>query len=209
MKNNQLIVDKQETGKTTYLYNQIKTLLLAKKELIILDSATEHEEKSLLKKVVKNYENSVVINMQDKSQIVLGQIPINKFLNNFRNYFPYNYLKDNEGKIVCFDLSYFLEKGYDVYDLTDDINQYKYYRTLYNNLAEQIIVSLILMEKYDIIKKKVVVMDEIEFPVTNYNISLLQKNIDFLASVHPENSFGTFYESFNRIEFKRYQKRKE
>ncbi|NLA33439.1 MAG: hypothetical protein GX861_01045 [Tenericutes bacterium] len=52
-------------------------------------------------------------------------------------------------------------------------------------------------------------MDEIEFPIVDYDISIFQKNIDFIAAVHPENAFGTFYQSFDKIKFKTYQKRKD
>ena len=41
------------------------------------------------------------------------------------------------------------------------------------------------------------------------DISILQNNLNFLAAVHPENDFGTFYESFDKIKFKKYQKRKD
>ena len=65
---------------------------------------------------------------------------------------------------------------------------------------------------YDIIDTKLVVMDEIEFPIMNNDISVFQKNISFLASVHPENAFGSFYQSFETANFKPYRphvKRKE
>ena len=52
-------------------------------------------------------------------------------------------------------------------------------------------------------------MDEIEFPIVNYDISLLQKDLSFIASVHPENSFGTFYTTFDKLKFISYKKRKE
>ena len=100
-------------------------------------------------------------------------------------------------------------KGHEVYEKTNDIKQYCHYRNLYNNLSQQIVLSLILMEKCSIIKNKIVVMDEIEFPVIDYNISNLQNNLKFLAAVHPENAFGTFYVIFDKIKFKIYQKRKD
>ncbi len=209
MKNNQLIVESQETGKTTYLFNEFDRLLLEGFGIIILDSATEHEEKSLLKKVVNNCENSAIINLQDEQKIVLGNVCIGDFVANFMNYFPFKEVIKNKDKVICFDLSYFLEKGHEVYENTSDIRQYTYFRTLYNNLAQQIVLSLILMEKYGIIKKKYVIMDEIEFPITDYEISSYQKELQFLASVHPENAFGTFYESFDKIKFKKYEKRKD
>ncbi len=209
MKNNQLIVESQETGKTTYLINEIERLISEGFGIIILDSATEHEDKSLLRKVVKKYDNSVIIDMRDKEQIVLGEVSINNFISNFMNYFPFSDVLKNKNKILCFDLSYFLEKGHDVFDETNDRELYNYYRNLYNNLANQIALSLILMEKYGIIKDRFIVMDEIEFPITNYNIAELQDDIHFIASVHPENAFGTFYESFDKMKFQIYRRRKD
>ncbi|MEG2601222.1 MAG: hypothetical protein RSA15_05870 [Bacilli bacterium] len=209
MQNNQLIVEKQETGKTTYLFNEIERLISEGFEIIILDSATEHGQKSLLRKVVATHNNSVVIDMRNKEQIVLGNININDFISNFMDNFPFNEVIKNKNKIICFDLSYFLEKGHDIFEETNDRQLYSYYRNLYNNLAQQITLTLILMEKYGIIKDRFIVMDEIEFPITNYDISELQSNINFLASVHPENAFGTFYESFDKFKFQIYNRRKD
>ena len=209
MKNNQLLVESRNTGKTTYLFNEIGKLVSDGFGIIVLDSATEHEDKSLLKKVINNYTDSVIIDMRDEKQVVLGNITIKDFIKGFMNYFPFNDIVINKDKIICFDLSFFLEKGHEVYEKTNDIKQYCHYRNLYNNLSQQIVLSLILMEKCSIIKNKIVVMDEIEFPVIDYNISNLQNNLKFLAAVHPENAFGTFYVIFDKIKFKIYQKRKD
>jgi hypothetical protein len=65
------------------------------------------------------------------------------------------------------------------------------------------------MEREKLIRNCFVVMDEIEFPITEYTIDELEDGISFLASVHPENAFGTFYESFSRLKFQKYQMRKE
>ena len=209
MINNQLIIESQETGKTTYLFNEINRLIMNGFSIIVLDSATEHEDKSLLKKVIKAYDNSVIINIHDEDNVVLGNISVDDFVSNFMNYFPFCDVVKNREKIICFDLSFFLEKGHEAYEKTNDIKQYYYYRQLYNNLSQQIVLALILMEKYKIISNKIVIMDEIEFPIINYNISNLENNLKFLAAVHPENAFGTFYEYFDKIEFKKYQKRKD
>ena len=83
MKNNQLLVESQETGKTTYLFNEINKLISDGFGIIVLDSATEHEDKSLLKKVINNNSNSVTIDMHDEKQVVLGNIPISDFIKNF------------------------------------------------------------------------------------------------------------------------------
>lgn len=209
MNNNQLIVNERETGKTTYLFNEIGRLISEGFGIVVLDSATEHEEKSLIKKVINKYDSSVIINMHDESQVVLEKINTKDFIDNFMDYFPFNDVVKNRDKIICFDLSYFLEKAYKVFDETNDKKSYYYYRRLYNMLAQQIALALILMEKHKIIEKKFVIMDEIEFPIINHDISKLQNNLDFIASVHFENAFGTFYESFDIMKFKVYSKRKD
>ena len=209
MRNNQIIVDGRNTGKTTYLLTEIDRLHQEGINIVVMDSATEHEEKSLLKKTCYNINESIVIDMRDPNDIVIDKVGIQYFVENFMNYFPFAEVVKNRNKTICFDLSYFLEKGHDEYDRTNSIELYNYYRSLYNNLSQQIAVSLILMEKYGIINNTVVVMDEIEFPIVNYDISLLQKDLSFIASVHPENAFGTFYTAFDKLNFISYRKRKE
>lgn len=208
MKNNQLIVEDRKTGKTTYLLNEIDRIVNEGFNVVVLDSATEHENKSLLRKVQKKYKNAYIVNMTDEEKIVLGKVTFKEYIENFKNYFPYDTISKNKGKIICFDLSYFLEKGHDVYDETNNVNIYHYYRNLYNQLSQQIILTLILMDHFDIIKESFIVMDEIEVPRVDYDISCLQQNSKFIASVHPENAFGTFYQSFDKIKFSCYQKRK-
>lgn len=209
MQNNQIIINERDTGKTTYLWSEISRLRQEGVNIVIMDSATEHEEKSLLKKICKNVKETAVIDMRDSDSIVIDKVGIQHFVKNFMNYFPFAEVIKNRDKTICFDLFYFLEKGHDEYDKTKSIEVYNYYRNLYNNLSQQIAVSLILMEKYGIINNMVVVMDEIEFPIVNYDISLLQKDLSFIASVHPENSFGTFYTTFDKLKFISYKKRKE
>ncbi len=209
MKNNQLIVESRETGKTTYLFNEIHKLIEEGRNVIVLDSATDHVEKSLLKKVIGDFKNAHVIDMRDENAVVLKDLSISEFITNFMNFFPFKDIYNNRNKVICFDLSYFLELGHDIFDETNDMKKYKYYRNLYNMLSQQIVLTIILMGKYGMIKNSIVVMDEIEFPVIDYDVSLLQDDIKFLASVHPENAFGSFYESFEKLDFKVFKRRKD
>lgn len=209
MQNNKLIVNGRNTGKTTFLMNEIKRLHQEGTNIIVLDSATEHEEKSLLRKICNSIQDSIIIDMREPSSVVIDKVGVKHFIENFMNYFPFAEVFKNKNGTICFDLSYFLERGHDEFDRTGSKETYSYYRGLYNNLSQQIIVSLILMEKYGIISNTIVVMDEIEFPIVDYDISVLQEDLSFIASVHPENAFGTFYDAFNRINFLPYIKRKE
>ena len=207
MKNNQVIIDEREAGKTTYLFKELNKNYSSGNHIILLDSATDHAQKSLLRMVCNKYNNSQIIDMRNPNEIVINSIGINRFKQEFMNFFPFTLVKESLNKILCFDLSYFLEKGHDVYDETNSIDLYNYYRSLYNYLSEQIIVSLILMEKYGIINNTTVYMDEIEFPVVDYDITKEQKNLCFLASVHQENAFGTFYKSFDKSDFVSYKRK--
>ena len=198
MQKNLLIVDKQDVGKTTYLYNQVSKLKKQGKQIFILDSATEHADKSLLRKVEKSFSNTVTFYPNNKNDIIGDFCDIDDFKIKIFNSNLFRQIKDNLGNIICFDLSYFLERGYDYEE------SYEHYRKLYNLLSQQIVLLLILMDKYDIIHNGSVLMDEIEFPINNIDFNSLQKNIEFLASVHPENAFGTFYSSFDKLNSKVY-----
>lgn len=209
---NRFVVDGRNVGKTTFLLSEIEKNMSENSRIIVLDSATEHEDKSLLKKVEKKYDDVVVFSPNDINDIVLNCINIDEFIQNFSSYYPYDEIVKNKNKLICFDLSYFLEFAHTIYDETNNEELYKYYRSCYNFLSEQIVLVIILMKKYDIIDTNLVVMDELEFPITTYDISCFQENISFLASVHPENSFGSFYKSFEPADFKPYKpyvKRKE
>ena len=201
---NKIIVGERNIGKTTFLLSELEKAKQKGKSIYVMDSATEHTEKSLIRKVEKLYSSVVTINDMDEKKIVLNRIGISEFLRYYDNFFPFAHIIDNKGNILCFDLSYFLEKGHSEYDKTHDINIYNYYRRLYNELAEQIALSLILCDKYGIIKNSYVVTDEIEFPISENGIEEYQEGIEFLSAVHEENAFGTFYKSFESQNIKKY-----
>lgn len=203
---NRIIIEPREYGKTTYLFNEFIKAEKNGKNLYIMDSATDHENKSLIRKIEGKYSDVITIDERDQEKVVLHKIGINKFIKDFQLFFPFPEIMENQGKILCFDLSYFLEKGHQSLEDNNDLDLYRYYRNIYNFLSEQIALSLILSESLEVINDAMVLTDEIEFPITDYNIQKYQKNIEFLSSVHPENSFGTFYNSFERIKIKQYKK---
>lgn len=206
MKKNQVIINSREVGKTTYLYKIIEQSIICNTNVILLDSATDHEEKSLLKRVIANYPNSVLIENHDERKVATQtQLDSGELIFDF----PYNKIMTNIGKIICFDLSYFLEKGHEAFDLTGDQSGYEYYRGLYRRMSQQILSTLIALDEKGIIENTIVVTDEIEFPIVKFDPTILQRDLRFFSSVHPENSFGTFYKNCEILDFVPYQKRKE
>ena len=87
--------------------------------------------------------------------------------------------------------------------------EFDHYRDLYRRESQQILSTIIALDIKGLLPNTVVVTDEIEFPIVDFDVTKLQKNIRIISSVHPENGFGTFYSSCERIDFIPYQKRKE
>ena len=106
---NKSIVDEKSVGKTTFLLSEIARLKSEGIGIIILDSATEHEEKSLLRKTNHIYDDTIVIDPREADKVILNKIGIDEFVKNFMNYFPFAEIFNNRDKTICFDLSYFLE----------------------------------------------------------------------------------------------------
>ena len=73
---NEKIVYGREAGKTTYLLNAIKQKRNEGTNIVVLDSATEHEEKSLLKKIEQTYNNTITFDLKDERQIVLNKVGV-------------------------------------------------------------------------------------------------------------------------------------
>ena len=200
--NNQIIKGGREIGKTTHLFQLAQQSIENGLNVIILDSATEHEDKSLLRKVAKQFPQTTVVDNRDESTVATYE-ELNKGLIIFE--FPYLQIKNNQSNIIAFDLSYFLERGHEVYDETHDQSQYEYYRNLYRRQSQQILQTLIALNKVGKLPNTIVLTDEIEFPVVEFDPTLFQEDLTIISSVHPENGFGTFYQSCVEHEFTPYK----
>ena len=200
--NNQIIKGGREIGKTTHLFQLAQQSIENGLNVIILDSATEHEDKSLLRKVAKQFPQTTVVDNRDESTVATYE-ELNKGLIIFE--FPYLQIKNNQSNIIAFDLSYFLERGHEVFDETHDQAQYDYYRNLYRRQSQQILLTLIALNKVGKLPNTIVLTDEIEFPIVEFDPTLFQEDLTIISSVHPENGFGTFYQNCVEHEFTPYK----
>ncbi|HHX93596.1 MAG TPA: hypothetical protein GX690_00645 [Tenericutes bacterium] len=198
-----LIVANREAGKTTFLLNEFEKRLEEEKTIFVLDSATEHEDKSLIKKIEKKY-NVITYNVTNPEEVILNS-GFTTFLDNFENSFPTNKIKDAKNKIICFDLAHFLERAHEALEEENNLEKYNYLRNLYRFLSLQIIFVIILLNNYGIINNVSILMDEIELPIFDFEI-IPKNNMEIIAAVHPENSFGTFYKRFKKINLKPFKK---
>lgn len=135
-------IGKRNAGKTTRLYEVYRNAINNGKRVLIIDSATDHTEKSLLRKVQKEKKH-ILIETCTKSEIV--------FPLTVKNSYPYEVIKEKECDLYLCDASYFLEKGYDY----PAGRQREKQRKLYKYFSIQVIQ--IMLDKVDVI-----LLDEIE-----------------------------------------------
>ena len=160
----------KNTGKTTRLLNEFSKALLKGKTILIIDSATEHKEKSILVKIQTECKsNKVCIDACPEELITFPSIthcsyPISLILNSYV-------------QIYLCDVSYYLEKGYDFPE--GDLREKQ--RLLYKKLSMQIIE--VMLDRVDVI-----IMDEIELiPESRRLIEAINdRGIELFMALHNE-----------------------
>ena len=112
---NKIIIGKRNIGKTTFLIDKIEECINNGKKVALLDSATEHKEKSLIHKFMKSHKNYFLLMPKDIKEIVLENDSEN-YYQACKNSSIYNKIFENIDKTLCVDLSYFLERGHEYFD---------------------------------------------------------------------------------------------
>lgn len=196
------IIGGRNIGKTTYLMNKIKN---CKSNFAILDSATDHKDKSLIYKYIREYNDCCVIQPTDIDDVVFEFKSPEDYYEKCLKSKLYQKMVHNVDNVICVDLAYYLEKGFENEENNMFVEANKC-REIYNIISQQAAVCLMGLVNEGVLTDITVFTDEIEFPLCEFNISQFQnEKVQFMASVHPENSFGTFYESFNLIAFEHFK----
>lgn len=197
---NKILIGDRNTGKTTWLLNHVKKLTKSNEKIIILDSATEHADKSLLYKVETNFPDVDIVSFNNPVLVIDTGIEFDKYCQMCKNSLIFQTIKNSQSHILCIDLSFFLEKGHEFADI-GEFSLARKYRQLYNNLAQQVALSCMMLTSEKFIKEVTVITDEIEFPKNGFDIGKYQnQDVTFISAVHPENAFGNFYKTFMHID---------
>lgn len=136
-------IGERNTGKTTRLYERFIYEYELGRTILVIDSATEHIEKSIYMKLCLEYKEKIEICSCEKAGIL--------FPNNSAESFPFESIKNVSQRIYLVDVSLFLERGYDYPAGTRREMERLYYKKLSMQVIE------VLLEKVDVI-----LMDEIE-----------------------------------------------
>lgn len=190
MNTNIAVIGNRNTGKTTYLKGKFIEYLNSGYKVIVVDSATDHKENSIIEYIKNNFENILLIKSPRKNWIFDLNI-IESGIFDINTVYPYHLIKNTLSNIICIDVSKYLEEGY---SRTENIVLRNEYRMFYKKLTIQC-----LRVFYEFLEERtIIIMDEIEFiPDMKKIIELYNsKNIYFNAALHLEKSLDNSLKLF-------------
>ncbi|MBR6253092.1 MAG: hypothetical protein IKR04_04555 [Clostridia bacterium] len=181
------IIGARDSGKTTILQNVFNLAYDQGYTIVIIDSCTDHPNKSLLVRTHQAFEDSVHITSPEKSRILQSY-----FIPFKTDFYPCEMIAMNLNKrIFLFDVSKYLEEGYD----TEDLKKREEIRMYYKRLARQILYAV---QKMLMTKKVIILMDEIELIPSMFNVlvDLKDSSTSIVMTLHSSVSlkfFGTLF----------------
>lgn len=189
LRKNTAIIGKREAGKTTILKKLIKYCYTNDYTILLFDSATDHADKSLLVDTVKNYVNTIVIQSPSKEEIHFDSV--------HSDCYPHLEIKKTTYNIYAFDVSKYLEEGYDTDDLVEREAIRKYYKQL---VMQELAVMVPIVSK----RRSVVIMDEIEFLPQMKKFLRRYKllGVPIVTAIHDKKSLSTSSLNFNILTLK-------
>lgn len=183
------IIGNRDSGKTTIL----KQVLSIAKDLgytiILFDSATDHESKSLLMSTKRHYPGKLVISSPKQHQI-LDDYPGRALI------YPYDIIRTYPSEpFYLFDVSKYLEQGYD----TEDLTLREQIRMYYKKLVQQ---ELYVLYPFVKDKKSIILMDEIELIPSMQKVLQMYQQIDcpIIDALHQKSSLAGLEEMFEVLE---------
>ena len=164
---------RRDTGKSTYLFRYFwKYVEIFSGKIIVIDSATEHKEKSLIRKIAMSYDDYILVDSSKKDfEDLLLQNGLSKEPS------IHKLLHSNEHKVILIDVSFYLEKSYHFNDTKTRLEVRERYKIFTN-------ACLTALERME--KNFLIFMDEIELtPQAAKSVNRMsEKNNYTIASIH-------------------------
>lgn len=160
----------RNTGKTTRLWKIYEEAVMKGKTVLVIDSATEHVSKSIVKRILRvDLKKVVCIHTCNVDMIVFPEEKMNCY--------PKEILENTNSKVYVCDAALYLEKGYDF--PAGELREQQ--RVLYKKFSMQVIRALI--DRVDVI-----IMDEIELIPESRDVFEMayNRNIEVYMSLHSE-----------------------
>ncbi len=183
-----IIIGKRDSGKTTILKKVVSLFRERFDTIIVFDSATDHKDKSFLVYMKESYDGAEVIESPQKKSICYGT-------KIFSNAYPYELLKKKQDlSLILFDVSRYLEEGYDTEDLVERERIRMYYKYL---VLQELTVMLSFLHG----RRAIVLMDEIELipEMRNVFLEYSKCGIPIIDTLHDDKSIGKLSSLFEVI----------
>ena len=168
---NRLYVGVHDSGKTTSLYQDVLAARIKRRPVVVIDSATEHLDRSLYHRLLRDRADDCV-GLEFPRMV---QCPTQRLVEAMS--------KAGVGKIVMVDVSFYLEEGH---RLTDPKEKTTIRRRYQEETGEVLEVVLAMMER-GCWRNVLVAMDEIEFTarISSYARAIAEKGGEVHAALHP------------------------
>ena len=191
------LIGERDSGKTEFLLKKAVQSIRLQTSLLIVDSATEHREKSLLIKLSEKYDGTI-LSSPPKSEIM------GYFEDGAEKAYPYHIIREAFDKcgtpLILADVSYYLEEGHRAAPV-DRAG----IRRLYQMLALQVLQVFAAITAPSM--KADVIMDEIEM-TQDYGKALRKltnRDLTLWASAHLVSAFNPVRDLFTLYTIRNYR----
>ena len=175
--------------KTTSLYRDVDVARIARRPVVVIDSATDHMDRSLMHRLLSGhaydcegveYPRSVVDPIRRLSQMMSMA---------------------DAGKIVIIDVSYYLEKGH----RSTDQNEKVTIRRRYQDEAGDVMATIHATMLRGGLRNVLVAMDEIEFTecIASYARGITEHGGEVHAALHPPLVANELFGGFEHVDLSR------
>lgn len=168
---NRLYIGGRNCGKTSSLCQDIKAAQVAQRPVVVVDSATEHKNRSIYHRLLERLGDDCVASEYPRGDI-LPSLRLNQMVS-----------RAEVGKVVMFDVAFYLEQGHRMATHTQKIAV----RHRYLEEAEEILEVVLASMRCGRLHNVLLVLDEIELTskVVSMARMIADRGGEVYAALHP------------------------